>query len=414
MFLEYSHNILKQTCIRGRMMSSFTQLSQAALLLRSLDETAKVTSTELSVITPAISKFLELNDKLNNKLVDNISGYKSVIDDSNALITDVISFNVDGSRGKFATNLKAFAMNGTWTVYGQQYISKKVPFVTQEGPLQKIVWTRNKIQSMLDETYNEVECTIIFNQEMDDIVKGFERAYLADINEYNDQFADEVDFDFVWGAARMSLKNLNENPYRYHDVWVHFFSDKDKVSIPKLVENISEALVYYRRNVTIKNRLASNNRMTNEVIEESSTVRETSIGFIRREGELKLLKLAGEQSGDKGLLEKCEEADKLNVDAFIKVATVKPITGDMVVFTYKTDSDIEQEIIADQLDSSDSDTASISSTPLPKRGGSVRMATRAMGNALSDIADKVICDAQSPWTSKKRRIDEVPEEPLVL
>lgn len=395
---------------------SNTQLSQAALLLRSLDEAAKSTSTELNIITPAISKFMELNDKLNNKLVDNISGYKSVIDDNNALINDVIGFNVDGSRGKFANNLKAFAMNGTWSVYGQQYINKKVPFVTQEGPLQKIVWTRKTIQEMMDKTFDEEDNSVEFTEEMDDIVKRFEMAYLADIVEYNDKFADDVDFSSAWKAARMRLHNLNENPYRYHDIWVHFFTDKDKVSIPKLISNINEALVYYRRNVNIKNRLETNNRVTDEVIEESSNVRESSTGFLRREGELKLLKVAGEQSGDAEQVAKFDEADKLNVATFDKLAAIKPIdvNGDSGAVISKSDADVAMEILGDQSDS-DSDTDSDSGTdsesdddddPTPSAVGCKRpravavIDTKTLESAVSEVAEAAI------ESVKKQKVDD--------
>lgn len=396
---------------------SNTQLSQAALLLRSLDEAAKSSSTELQVITPAISKFMEMNDKLNDKLVDNISGYKSVIDDNNALINDVINFNVDGSRGKFANNLKAFAINGTWTVYGQQYIKKKVPFVTQEGPLQKIVWTRNTIQKMLDDTFNEEEQSVEFTEEMDDIVKRFERAYLADIVEYIEKYSDDIDFESAWKAARMRLKNLNENPHRYHDIWVHFFTNKDAPSIPKLIDNINEALTYYRRNVTIKNRLTTNNLITNEVIEESSAIRESSVGFLRREGELKLLKIAGEQSGDTEQLAKFEEADKLNVESFSNVTDIKPINahseGAGVIF--KTDADIAMEILGNDSDSdSDSDSGSESgsdsddeeevaqSSPSRKRTR-VSIDANAIENAVDAIAESAVSQAES--AAKKQNVD---------
>lgn len=391
-----------------------TQQSQAALLLKSLDDAAKTNA--LTIITPAISTFIATTDKLNDKLVSNISGYKEVIDENNELINDVINFNVDGSRGKFANNLKAFAINGTWSVYGQQYIKKKVPFVTQEGPLQKIVWTRNKIQEMLDATYDASDSSVEFNDEMNDIVRRFEIAYVNDIVEFNTEYVGEIDFDSAWRAARMKIKNIREDPHRYHDIWVHFFTNKDQKSIPKLIANIQEALAFYKRNAAIKYKLKTSNAVTDEVMRESDRVRESSTGFLRREGELKLLKVAGEESGDVAQTAKFADADTLNVAQFEEMTAIKPIASTDVanVVAVKTDAEIENEIMA--CAGSDSDDSSSDDSSSDEEDEPAQSVVRRKARVVIDSSDDESDDeeeAASPTRNIKRKIDATALESAV-
>lgn len=394
-------------------------------------------STALSVITPAMSAFINKTDHLNTKLVDNISGYKSVIDDSAALINDVMSFDVDGSRGKLANLLKSFAVNGTWSVYGQQYDNKKIPIVLQEGPLQKVTWTRKKIQKML--THSDGR----FTDEMDDIVKRFEIAMMADVNSITSEEVGNVDFHAAWKSARMSAETLNDDAHRYHDTWVFFFSDVTKKAIPKLVVNIDEALVFYHRNVTIQRKLGKSNDVTNRVMIESDKLRSSSIDFLRREGEIKLLKFAGEQAGDtEENVSKFADAEKLNVERFDTDTAMPDVDAPSTTApsTLKTPaqvsadimcidlSDDEDEDDGDDGDSGDSEDSEDSDSDFEDvLSGSVVRASPTGGKCLMkrtraddvEVAEKRVksnpdVDDFAPAPVPAPMIDDIPIAPALI
>jgi hypothetical protein len=373
-----------------------TQQTQAALLLKSLDEAAK--SNELTIITPALMSFIDTTDKLNNKLIGNISGYKEVIDESNTLINDVINFNVDGSRSKFADSLKAFSVNGTWSVYAQKYNNKPIPLVTQEGPLQKIVWTYNQVHKVLDANYESTDV----KRMIDEIVSKFEIAYTNEILKYQNEHMNEIDFTAAWSGTRMSAKKLYDDPHFAHVTWLYFFTNKTKSIISKLVANIQEALVYYTRNIGIKNRLKKSNAMTDEVIEESDRIRENTLGFLRRDGELKLLKVAGEQSGDVEQTAKFNEADELNLVEFESLASIKPATP----FTdtshiVKTDEDIANDIFNINGDGWDVQTEEIGETSNDKDDSSEISSVGVSDDDEDDDDDDDIFDERHV----KRKLD---------
>lgn len=331
--------------------------SQASLLLKTLKDAAQVAGTELSIITPAMNTFIAQNDAINEKLVSNINDYKRTADDRSDLVSEVLSFDVNGSRGKLGGYIKAFALNGTWTVYAQQYNRRKVAFVIQEKPLEKMVWCRRKCQEIMGDDPNA------YTDSMDFYIKGFQHSLVANIQEYYDEHVGDVNFSAIWKSESMSFEALRENPLKNHDVWKFFFTDRTKVSIPKLVDNIEQALVYYRRNLIISERSKINNNNTSTTIQESENLREKGAGFLRREEELKLLKFATEKAG--GDMETINQADVVNVDEFKEdtfVSDAKRFDEDSFMGT-ASDAIIQQEIemaarnAAEQEISSDDDSS---------------------------------------------------------
>ena len=313
--------------------------NQAALLLKTLNRVAEESGTELSIITPAINTFIEKTEEINTKLVGTINETKRTFEDHDDLVTEVLNFEITGSKGKLANYLRSFAMNGAWTVYGQQYTKKKnkIPIILQESVLRKMVFVRNKIQEQMDN-----DCD--FTSDMDDLIKGFQYALVDDVRKFMNVNAGKVDFKKHWKEQAMSFEILASQPLKYHITWKFFFTDRTKQNIPRLVSNIEQALVYYRRNLEIQNRKKTNNTNIDITVQEAETVRDKGAGFLRREGEIKLLRYAKEQAGDS--VDTIDEADKLNVDQFKTETDVGELVGYVDdIGEIPTDKQIEKEIV---------------------------------------------------------------------
>lgn len=308
---------------------SNTQLSQAnqpelsthekaIQLLRDLNECAKSNSngTKVQVLTPLISKFIETNDKLNEKMVDHIIENRSIMYDSNTFANDVINFEVDGSRGRFANYLRAFSYNGAWSAYTQQFKGYKIPFITQKNTLQLIISTYRKIQNKIKaapdglEQHHKKEGRNAINS----IIAEFETAYLKAIVKYNEINPDNLNLASLWKEGKLKLENLIDDPHRYHAGWFTFFNDQ--TTSGKLVTSMEKAIVLYDESENLKTRKDMSDNITNETIQESSNIRSSSLMFARRDAELKLLRNLAESLDDTEQLATIKEAEKQNVKAF--------------------------------------------------------------------------------------------------
>ena len=232
------------------------------------------TETQIQTFTPAVDVFTDKVGELNAKLSQNINGYKQVDDDRSELISEVMNYDINGVRGKLAKHLIGFALDPNWwSVYAQQYNKNKVPFVIQEKPLRKLVFTYKKIK--------ELEANDTDGETIDAYIRAFEYSIVRDIGTFAAFNSSRVNFDAKWKSQHMSFNQLANKPLKYHKVWKYFFTNPTNKSIPKLVVDIERILTFHVRSKMLQSATHYNFVNSDNVINESGLILNKGADFLK-------------------------------------------------------------------------------------------------------------------------------------
>ena len=233
-------------------------------------------STQLQPFQPAIDVFTNKVGQVNAKLTQNINSFKQVDEDRSDLISEVMEYEIRGARGRLVKHLIGFALDPNWwSVYAQQYNKNKMPFIIQEKPLRKVVYTYRRIKAMMEEDAN---CDDV----VDSYIRAFEYSIVRDVSMYVAFNSTRVDFGSKWKSQHMSFKQLSDKPLKYHKVWKYFFTDPDNKSIPKLVDDIERILTFHTRSKILSSSTHHNFENSGTVIEESSNILNKGMEFLQQ------------------------------------------------------------------------------------------------------------------------------------
>lgn len=294
-----------------------------ATLLKRLDTMYKEDGDQstLTIFTPAQRAFLDANDQVNERLVNSVNDFKSLANEKQQILDDISAFRVTGARGAFSDMLKAFATSGTWNVYSQQYLKRKIPFILNRDILEAKVFVKT-IVDKLDDSALQIK-----------YIRAFQ-YYLVDIEtRYEDEHVDGYDFDEVWGKLSISWSRLKVEPLKYDELWQYFFKNPDKkTSIDKLIGNIIEALTYHDQMMQVKNSFESTSTFTNKVVERYDEMKSEINGLMHRDSALNSIVNDAQSSGSEvssdmhDAIKKTEDEvnDKVKIDDIVK-EDVSPI-----------------------------------------------------------------------------------------
>ena len=179
-------------------------------------------------------------EQVSKVLTQTASDYKHANEDRISLVKEIMEYEIRGARGKMVKHLLGFALDANWwSVYAQQYNKNKLPFIIQEKPLRKLVFTYKRILE-LEEDGTDADT-------IDAYIRGFEYSLVRDVGTYTAFNSGSFDFTTRWKSQSMSFKQLSAKPLKYHKVWKYFFTDRENKSIPKLILDIEKMIDFHVR-----------------------------------------------------------------------------------------------------------------------------------------------------------------------
>jgi hypothetical protein len=179
-------------------------------------------------------------------MTETIEQIKAAVADMTAIYSEIASVDFNSTRGKLSDALRKFAMDGKLSMYVQQYNRAneqniKIPFIFEENILGAMVWVRMKCKNIIKKVG-----PVYGTGEVARIVKAFQHYLVAQhiIAEAKDP---NSNFDALWTRGGISLSNLKQNPTKYHERWVWFFTHEGKTSIDKLMRELVVVISYRRK-----------------------------------------------------------------------------------------------------------------------------------------------------------------------
>ena len=274
------------------------------------------TSTQLQTFQPVIDVFADKVGQVNTKLAQNINSYKQVDKDRSDLISEVMEYEIRGARGKLVKHLIGFALDPNWwSVYAQQYNKNKMPFIIQEMPLRKVVYTYRRIKSLMGSEPTDI---------IDSYIRAFEYSIVNDVSAHVAFNSSRIDFKSKWKSQHMSFKQLAEKPLKYHKVWKYFFTDPNNKSIPKLIDDIERILTFHTRSKILNSSTHNNFVNSDHVIEESTNILNKGMELLQK------------NDHDEESVEKFNDS--------VGVGEIQHVDEDAIM-RVMSDDDIDQEII---------------------------------------------------------------------
>lgn len=224
----------------------------------------------------ALDAFTGKVDQLNSKIAENINGYRQANSDRSELISEIMNYEIRGARGKLVKHLLGFALDANWwSVYAQQYNRNKVPFVIQEKPLRKLVYTYKKVKQ-LEQDGND-------DDTIDAFIRGYEYSIVRDIATYTTFNSTMTDYKAKWKSQHMSFKQLSTKPLKYHKVWKYFFTTNENKSIPKLIVDIEQILEFHERSRIVYSTNYTNDSNSESVINEVKLVTTEGVDILKND-----------------------------------------------------------------------------------------------------------------------------------
>jgi hypothetical protein len=156
-------------------------------------------------------------------------------------------------KGAMESNLRNFANNGSFSIYGQCYErkTKHIPIVTTTEFLSTMVFLYDHINVRPVAALND------YHEE--DLVKAFQYYAKEHLLVYEKEYASDYNFDAMWARTRMARGLFFKNALHFHENWMLFFKSK-KAIVVTTIRAIERAVQLRMRMEVVGGKLGAINR----------------------------------------------------------------------------------------------------------------------------------------------------------